>query len=158
MWARRNFVVSVKQVQQLAGVIKPLTAARSRVHIAKRNSTMPAFLLEDLQTEVAALKERVAWLEQCALTFIKEHPAMFEKYELIVSIPGIATRGAVYLLGELWMLPEGMDVRQWVAHAGLDPRVYSSGTVSQQGLSNQSDRQHQHPPSPLYARAGRYPA
>jgi len=45
-----------------------------------------------------------------------------------VSIPGIANRSAVYLLGELLMLPEGMDVRQWVAHAGLDPRVHSSGT------------------------------
>ena len=114
--------------RQLAGVTKQLTAARNRVHVAKRNSTLPAFLLEDLETEVAALKERVAWLEQKALTFIKEHPALFKKYELIVSIPGIANRSAVYLLGELLMLPEGMDVRQWVAHAGLDPRVHSSGT------------------------------
>ena len=98
--------------RQLAGVIKPLTAARSRAHVAKRNSTLPGFLLEDLQTEISALKRRVAWLGQCALGFIKEHPSLFEKYELIVSTPSIVNRSAVSLLGELLMLPEGMDVRQ----------------------------------------------
>ena len=32
---------------------------------------------------------------------------------------------------ELSLLPADMDVRQWVAYAGLDPREYSSGTSVQ---------------------------
>ena len=114
--------------RQLSGVTEQLTAAKNRLHVARKNSMLPVFLLEDLETEVSALKERIVWLERRALAFIKEHPSLSEKHALIVSIPGIANRSAVYLLGELLMLPAGMDVRQWVAHAGLDPRVHSSGT------------------------------
>ena len=32
------------------------------------------------------------------------------------------------LLPELLVLPDDMTVRQWVAHAGLDPRACQSGT------------------------------
>ena len=35
------------------------------------------------------------------------------------------------MLAELTLLPAGMDVRQWVASSGLDPREYSSGTSVQ---------------------------
>ena len=41
---------------------------------------------------------------------------------------GIATHSAVQLLPELLVLPDDMSVRQWVAHAGLDPRPYQSGS------------------------------
>jgi anaerobic selenocysteine-containing dehydrogenase len=34
----------------------------------------------------------------------------------------------VHILAELAVLPEDMSVRQWVAHAGLDPRTFESGT------------------------------
>ena len=43
-------------------------------------------------------------------------------------MPGIATHTAVQLLPELLVLPADMTVRQWVAHAGLDPRACQSGT------------------------------
>ena len=32
------------------------------------------------------------------------------------------------LLGELLVLPDDLTAPQWVAHAGLDPRPYESGT------------------------------
>ena len=41
---------------------------------------------------------------------------------------GIAEKSAVLLLGELALLPPGMTVREWVAHAGLDPKKHTSGT------------------------------
>ena len=43
-------------------------------------------------------------------------------------MPGIAAHSAVQLLPELLVLPDDMTVRQWVAHAGLDPRAHQSGT------------------------------
>lgn len=43
-------------------------------------------------------------------------------------MPGIATHSAVQLLPELLVLPDDMTVRQWVAHAGLDPRACQYGT------------------------------
>ncbi len=47
---------------------------------------------------------------------------------MLLSIPGVGATSALHLLAELTLLPAGMDVRQWVAYAGLDPREYTSGT------------------------------
>ena len=46
----------------------------------------------------------------------------------ITSIKGIAEAAGIQLLAELGGLPKDMSTRQWVAHAGLDPRQFQSGT------------------------------
>ena len=46
----------------------------------------------------------------------------------IISVKGIALRSAILVYGELCVLPKDMEARQWVAHAGLDPRHFESGT------------------------------
>jgi transposase len=46
----------------------------------------------------------------------------------LVTIPGIAQTSALRILAELVMISSHLEVRQWVAYAGLDPREYSSGT------------------------------
>jgi len=45
-----------------------------------------------------------------------------------MSVRGVAEKSAILLLGELATLPSGMSVREWVAHAGLDPCARESGT------------------------------
>ncbi len=45
-----------------------------------------------------------------------------------MSVRGIATTSALRILAELAVLPADMTPRQWVAHAGLDPRALESGT------------------------------
>ena len=40
---------------------------------------------------------------------------------------------AIRIYGELCVLPREMTARQWVAHAGLDPRHFESGTL--QGIT-----------------------
>lgn len=49
------------------------------------------------------------------------------RYQLMLSVPGIAERSAILILAELAMLAEDRDVRQWVAFAGLDPSEHTSG-------------------------------
>ena len=58
----------------------------------------------------------------------REHAELHRAFERLTSVPGIATHSAVQLLPELLVLPDDMTVRQWVAHAGLDPRACQSGT------------------------------
>ena len=59
---------------------------------------------------------------------IRAHAALGRAFERLTSVRGIATHSAVQLLPELLVLPADMTVRQWVAHAGLDPRACQSGT------------------------------
>ena len=53
---------------------------------------------------------------------------MRKRFELLIGIPGIAAISALQLLGELVLLVTGDEVRQWVAHSGLDPAHQDSGT------------------------------
>jgi transposase len=46
----------------------------------------------------------------------------------LVSTKGIGEASAMRLLAELLVLPGDLAAPQWVAHAGLDPRPYESGT------------------------------
>lgn len=50
------------------------------------------------------------------------------KYAKLTSVKGIGKKSAINVLGELSVLPDGMDGRQWTAHAGLDPRRSESGS------------------------------
>lgn len=114
--------------RQLKQVVHQLTLEKNRLHAAKHNGAIPAFLVEDIEESIRLLTERVTWLQQKAMAFIAEYDELSEKFALLESIPGINERSGIYLLGELLMLPDDMDVRQWVAYAGLDPRPYRSGT------------------------------
>lgn len=39
----------------------------------------------------------------------------------------MGSASAIQILAELKVLPEGLEPRQWVAYAGLDPRHFQSG-------------------------------
>lgn len=74
------------------------------------------------------LERRIAQLERIAVERIEQVPALSEKLELLTSTTGIARKTGPRILAELCTLPEDMTARQYVAHAGLDPRPYQSGS------------------------------
>lgn len=82
----------------------------------------------DLRLAIRQIDQRIEKLEASALALIKSEPTVTQKYELITSINGIADKTAIRLLGELLVMDPVMTSRQWVAHAGLDPRPRQSGT------------------------------
>jgi transposase len=43
-------------------------------------------------------------------------------------VPGLGESSELAVLGELAVLPDTRDERQWVAHAGLDPKHHESGS------------------------------
>jgi transposase len=56
------------------------------------------------------------------------NPPSWAKLAHLVSAKGIGETSAMRLLAELLVLPDDLAAPQWVAHAGLDPRPYESGT------------------------------
>jgi transposase len=77
---------------------------------------------------VAFLEQRIHELRREAMTVIRRDDLLRKRYELLVSIPGIAQVSAMQLLAELSTLPPDLTVRQWVAHSGLDPAHEISGS------------------------------
>jgi len=67
-------------------------------------------------------------LSSHALTVIEQDTEVNQSYQLITGIKGIAKASAISILGEVLVLPDEMSAREWVTHAGLDPREHSSGS------------------------------
>ena len=81
-----------------------------------------------MRCSIAFHQRALAWLTRQTLQLIATDPILQERFEQLDSIPGIGTTSAIALLAELNLFAAGLNVRQWVAMAGLDPREYSSGT------------------------------
>jgi transposase len=67
-------------------------------------------------------------LTDAAMKIIRDDPMLHRKYELLVSIKGIAQTSAVQILGELAVYAFYLSAKQMVALAGLDPVEYQSGS------------------------------
>lgn len=101
---------------------------RNRLHAARRQGRLTPHIQDDILAHIAHLKASVDRLTRNAFEIVEEEPDLRRKLEQLVSIKGVARASAVAILAELAALPDDMDARQWVAHAGLDPRHYESGT------------------------------
>ncbi len=89
---------------------------------------MSEVVRNDIEVNIRHLERRVDRLREQARELIADHPELQRAFLHITSVKGIASSAGIQILAELSILPEDMDVRQWVAHAGLDPRVFQSGT------------------------------
>ncbi len=118
----------VAVARRLEALTDMLTAEKNRLHAARLSQAVPPIIRHDLQRSIQTQERAIERLTRAVEQFILDDPALRRRYELLLSIPGVGATSAVHLLAELTLLPDGMDVRQWVAYAGLDPREYTSGT------------------------------
>ena len=109
--------------------IKDLCAAeQNRLHAASVAQALPAVVRQDLRRSIAFHERALARLTTQARQLIASDPLFQERFQYLDSVPGIALASAIAILAELTMLSPDLDVRQWVAAAGIDPRQYSSGS------------------------------
>jgi transposase len=118
----------VSVARRLEALTDMMAAEKNRLHAASLSEALPAIIRRDIQRSIQTQQRAIDRLTRAAQEFIAEHPELERRYELLLSIPGFGTTSVVHILAELNLLPAGMDVRQGVAYAGLDPRKYSSGT------------------------------
>jgi transposase len=97
-------------------------------HAASLSQALPPIIRRDIERSIATQKRAIDRLTLAAQVFILDDAELARRHALLLSIPGFGPTSVVHTLAELNLLPAGMDVRQWVAYAGLDPREYSSGT------------------------------
>lgn len=104
-------------------------ALRQRLHAARQTATTPSVVQEELQGAIKEIEKRQARLRKAAKDIIMRSPELRARFEVLVTMPGIADGHAITLLTELSVLPSDMSPKQWTAHAGLDPTSRQSGTT-----------------------------
>ena len=113
--------------RRLAAITEICTAEKNRLHAATVASALPSAVRQDLRRSIAFQERALARLTRLSQKVIAADSVLQKRFELLDSIPGVGATSAVALLAELSMLSD-LNVRQWVAMAGIDPREYSSGT------------------------------
>ena len=114
--------------RRIEALTKTATQEKNRLHAAASFDEMSEVVRNDIEVNIRHLERRIERLREQARELIAEHPDLEQAFCHITSVKGIATVAGIQILVELAMLPADMDVRQWVAHAGLDPRQIQSGT------------------------------
>jgi transposase len=105
-----------------------LVEEKNRLHAAEAVRSTPAAVLSDLRAAIRLQELRIKRLEEECLAVITTDGVLRERFQSLTGSVGFGSTSAIKVLGELAVLPADMTARQWTAHAGLDPRRYTSGT------------------------------
>ena len=115
--------------RRMVALTTMMTEEKNRLHAAKIADELPC-ILNDIEVNIRHLERRIERLKKEAAALIDRHPQLQVPIARLVSVKGIGLVSAVSIYGELSVLPPDMTPRQWVAHAGLDPRHFESGNFT----------------------------
>jgi transposase len=104
---------------------------KNRLHADESVEATPRAIRESIDRHIDAINAEIESLTQSAREVVSADSALDQRFVHLVSVKGIAQASAITLLAELSVLPADMSARQWVAHAGLDPKHNESGTSVQ---------------------------
>jgi transposase len=114
--------------RRIAQLTTELTREKNRRHASHFTGVSADAIARDIEVNIHHLERRIERMHDSGLQLVRGVPALATKLAHLVSTKGIAEASAMRLLGELLVLPDDLAAPQWVAHAGLDPRPYESGT------------------------------
>jgi transposase len=114
--------------RRVESLTKTATQEKNRLHAATTFDEMTDVVRNDIEVNIRHLERRIERLREQAREHIGSHPDLERAFLHLISVKGIAEAAGIQILAELSTLPEDMDVRQWVAHAGIDPMQFKSGT------------------------------
>lgn len=116
---------AITRVIEALGVMH--TQEKNREHALATSQALPAMLTREMQRHQRYLEHRMKRLRREALRLIAQDCELDRRFRLMLTTTGIGETSALQILGELAVLPDMLDARQWVAFSGLDPRLFQSG-------------------------------
>lgn len=114
--------------RRIAALAQMVRSEKNRRHAADSCQQISKLLAKSVRKTINLIEREITSLRRAALAVIVKDPVLSRRCELLMSFKGIGQISAVQILAELMLLPADMTDRQWVAHAGLDPRLVQSGT------------------------------
>ena len=123
---------SILALRALSRRIQALLVTRAqeknRLHADASVQATPLAIRESIDRHIDAINAEIEALTRSALEVVQSDAELHQRFAHLVSVKGIAQASAITLLAELSVLPADMSARQWVAHAGIDPKHSESGT------------------------------
>ena len=120
--------VAVVELRAMARRIDDLTVERTReknrLAALQASESHSRLVARDIEVNLRHLDRRIGRMIEQAVALVEGHADLAEAYGHLASIKGVAAKSAVVLLAELLVLPAGLTPKQWVAHAGFDPREH----------------------------------
>lgn len=113
--------------RRVQALLETVRAEKNRMHAAMQVDGTN-IVRKSIRATLKALDKQIAGLRGEALKLITREPALARCFHLLMTVKGIGQISAISIIAELSVLPADMTDRQWVAHAGLDPRLFESGT------------------------------
>lgn len=113
--------------RRIHSLVRTVTQEKNRLHAASV-SELTAAVRKDIRLNIKQLLARIRSLRNEANALVDASVELRRMRERIIAIPGFGPVSTLQILGELAVLPPDMTARQWVALAGLDPRLAESGT------------------------------
>jgi transposase len=114
--------------RRISALTQMSTQEKNRLHSSEFGQEIHITLRQDLQAHLRHLERQIKKLEESAIDLIWNDTELRQDLLHLTSIKGIARTSALQILAELCVLPPDMTDRQWVAHAGLDPKHHESGS------------------------------
>ena len=114
--------------RRIEAMSKTVVQEKNRLHANDQSEELSEFVKQDIRELADLLESRIARLRKQALLVIEQSEDLAKAFAHLTSIKGVAEACGIAILAELAVLPADMTPRQWVAHAGLDPRQFQSGT------------------------------
>lgn len=118
----------VQELQALCRRLNALIEDRTREQNRSQSGIVSDTVKASIKAHLTFLNEQVAELEKQIKQHIQQHPALKNKRDLLLSIPGIGEKTAARILAEL-PDPSRFDTSaQVVAYGGLSPQQHISGS------------------------------
>lgn len=104
------------------------TQAKNRLHALRAKQGTLALLIDDEVEAIATLNRRLKRLVEAARAQLRQDPLLAAQAALLDSAKGVGEASAIAILAELCVLPVTLKAPQLARYAGLDVRLYQSGT------------------------------
>jgi transposase len=114
--------------RRIVSLSKDKAKAKNQLHAFSVTKGCPDIVIKDIKLSISQLEAQIDNMVGHALALIKKSSVLCNQYQLLTGIKGIGDKTAIKVIGEIGVLNEDMKAKQWVAHAGLYPRILQSGT------------------------------
>ena len=110
-------------------------AVRNRLDAAGRSPWTPPGVIESLKRTLQSLEQEGKMVQKDLDALIAQDPELSRHVKLLTSVRAIGRRTAVLLLSEMPPTHLCRSAKAWVAFAGLNPAIHSSGKTNWSQIS-----------------------